>query len=205
VSECVCVALSDYSCTLKTQTSRTLISALLSSQPKQNNQSLIVLTPYSNNATEDQIETIEQVDIDVGTIELIVIDALDEKETSQSFKMSDYGCGRYRLTFPAGKSPYSAYPFRLHDVCPLLWKSTLVEDTRIIFSRGCTGQSHVRGGQCRGLAHVPLIPAGFRSFLRIPVPFQWNLPAKFLKFCYSGIYTGTVPRMAPECSDQNGH
>jgi hypothetical protein len=62
----------------------------------------------------------------------------------------------------------------------------------------------------RALAHAPLIPAGFRSFLRIPVPFQWNLPAKLLEFCYSGIYTGTVPGMdwngmAPECSDWNEH
>ena len=29
-----------------------------------------------------------------------------------------------------------------------------------------------------GLSDAPHIPAGFRSFLWIPVPFQWNLPAK---------------------------
>ena len=49
------------------------------------------------------------------------------------------------------------------------------------------------------LIDAPLIPAGFQSFLRIPVPFQWNLPAKISKYWYSGTYTGTVPRM-----DRNG-
>ena len=29
-----------------------------------------------------------------------------------------------------------------------------------------------------GLSDAPHIPAGFQSFRRIPVPFQWNLPAK---------------------------
>ena len=45
------------------------------------------------------------------------------------------------------------------------------------------------------LIDAPLIPAGFRSFLWIPVPFQWNSPAKILKYWYSGTYTRTVPRM----------
>ena len=30
----------------------------------------------------------------------------------------------------------------------------------------------------RGLSDAPYIPAGFRSFRWIPVPFQWNFPAK---------------------------
>ena len=30
----------------------------------------------------------------------------------------------------------------------------------------------------RGLSDALHIPAGFRAFRRIPVPFQWNLPAK---------------------------
>ena len=48
------------------------------------------------------------------------------------------------------------------------------------------------------LIDAPLIPAGFWSFLRIPVPFQWNLPAKISKYWYSGTYTRTVGM------DQNG-
>ena len=65
-----------------------------------------------------------------------------------------------------------------------------------------------------GLTDAPHIPVGFWSFWWTPLPFQWNLPAKFSlqpqKFCYSCIYTRTVPRMdqnrmAPECSDQNEH
>ena len=130
---------------LENRTSKTLTSALLSSQPKPNDE-LLVLTPYPRDVTGDPIE---QVDIDIGMMESIDVDALDENaKMLQSFTMSDYGCSGYRLTFPAGKSPYSAYPFGLHDVCPLLWKSTLVDDTMTIFSRGCTGQSHVGGGKC---------------------------------------------------------
>lgn len=34
--------------------------------------------------------------------------------------------------FPAGKSPYTAYPFGLHDVRPLPWKTTLVDDTMTV-------------------------------------------------------------------------
>lgn len=57
--------------------------------------------------------------------------------------------------FPAGKSPYTAYPFGLHDVRPLPWKTTLVDDTMTVFSRGCTGKSHVAGGQCRPCQQLP--------------------------------------------------
>ena len=49
------------------------------------------------------------------------------------------------------------------------------------------------------LIDAPLIPARFRSFLGIPVPFQWNLAAKISKYWYSSTYTRTVPRM-----DENG-
>lgn len=152
-----CVTLSDHSCTSKNRASRTLISAPSSSQPKPNDK-LLVPTPYPHDATEDPTETIEQVDVDVGAMEpidvdvgameLSDVDALDEKGTSQSLKVSDNGCSGYRLTFLAGKSPYSAYPFGLHDIRPLPWKSILVDDTMTIFSRGCTGKLHVAGGQC---------------------------------------------------------
>ena len=159
-----CVTLSDHSPTSKNRASKTLISALSSSQPKPNDK-LLVPTPYPCDVTEDPTETIEQVDVDVGTIEpfdidvgameLSDVDALDEKGTSQSLKVSDNGCSRYRLTFLAGKSPYSAYPFGLHDIRPLPWKSILVDDTMAIFSRGCTGKSHMAGGQCRPCQQLP--------------------------------------------------
>ena len=149
-----CVTLSDHSCTSKNRASKTLISAPSSSQPKLNDK-LLVPTPYPHDATEDPTETIEQVDVDMGAMELSDVDALDEKGTSQSLKVSDDGCSRYRLTFPAGKSPYSAYPFGLHDICPLPWKSILVDDTMTIFLRGCTWKSHVAGGQCRPCQQLP--------------------------------------------------
>ena len=57
----------------------------------------------------------------------------------------------------------------------------------------------VSHGLHRALIDAPLIPATFRSFLQIPVPFQSNLPAKISKYWYCDTYTGTVPRM-----DQNG-
>jgi hypothetical protein len=41
------------------------------------------------------------------------------------------------------------------------------------------GKGTGKGRKKGGLSDALQIPAGFRSFLRIPVPFQWNLPAKF--------------------------
>ena len=180
MSACCCIVRSFTH--LENRTSKTLTSALSSGQPKPNDE-LLVPTPYPHDATEDPIEMIEQVDIDIGVMESIDVDALDENvNMSQSFTMSDYGCSRYRLTFPAGKSPYSAYPFGLHDVRPLPWKSTLVDDTMTIFSRGCTGQSHVGGGKCRPCQQLPENKNMEGILTRLEVGLHPNAP-----YAYHGI------------------
>ena len=102
VSACCCIVRSFTH--LENRTSKTLTSAPSSSQPKPNDE-LLVPTPYPRDATGDPIETIEQVDVDIGMMESINVDALDENvKMSQSFAMSNYGCSGYRLTFLAGKS-----------------------------------------------------------------------------------------------------
>ena len=70
---------------------------------------------------------------------------------------------------------------------------------------GChIGVWSLHWGVVGALIDASLIPTRFRSFLRIPVPFKWNPPAKISKYQYFGTYTGTVPgmdrnRMALEC------
>lgn len=118
--------------------------------PTPNKELVVVQTSDAIDLTSDAIKTTDRnntVPIDV--------DALYVKDSSQSFKTSaTHTCKGYRLTFPEGKSPYSAYPFGLHDTRPLPWKSTL-DDTMSIFLQNCTGRSNGEGKCCRFCRQLP--------------------------------------------------
>ena len=51
-----------------------------------------------------------------------------------------------------------------------------------------------------GLSDAPHIPAGFRSFRWIPVPFQWNLPAKISLLPRNFMIPVISPEQSPECT-----
>jgi hypothetical protein len=56
-----------------------------------------------------------------------------------------------------------------------------------------------------GLSDALQIPAGFRSFLQIPVPFQWNLPAKFSLQPRNFVIPVFRPEQSPECTGTEWH
>ncbi|PPQ92922.1 LOW QUALITY PROTEIN: hypothetical protein CVT25_006605 [Psilocybe cyanescens] len=126
------------------------VAAPSSRLPTPNKELVVVQTSDAIDLTSDAIKTTDRnntVPIDV--------DALYVKDSSQSFKTSaTHTCKGYRLTFPEGKSPYSAYPFGLHDTRPLPWKSTL-DDTMSIFLQNCTGRSNGEGKCCRFCRQLP--------------------------------------------------
>lgn len=67
---------------MKNRASKTLGSASSSGQPKPNDE-LPVPTPYPRrDAIEDPVETIEWVDVDMGGMELIDVEALSGWEVS---------------------------------------------------------------------------------------------------------------------------
>jgi hypothetical protein len=71
----------------------------------------------------------------------------------------------------------------------------------IIRSFGCHIAWHLDGG----LSDALQIPAGFRSFLQIPVPFQWNLPAKFSLQPRNFVIPVFRPEQSPECTGTEWH
>ena len=85
---------------------------------------------------------VELIHVDANETQLINVDELYREENTQPFRATTTRiCNGYQLTFPEGKSPYSAYPFGLHDIRPLPWKITLLNEVMTIFSRHCTGQA----------------------------------------------------------------
>ena len=49
-------------------------------------------------------------------------------------------CKGYALVLPKGKSPYTCYPFALHDTLILPWDFKMQSRMMILFSQSCTGQ-----------------------------------------------------------------
>ena len=56
-----------------------------------------------------------------------------------------------------------------------------------------------------GLSDAPHIPAGFRSFQWIPVPFQWNLPAKISLLPRNFDIPVISPEQSPELTGMEWH
>jgi len=67
--------------------------------------------------------------IDVDSFEL------SEKETNHQILR----CQGYTLCFPAGKSPYTAYPFALHDTRALPWDISIENGIMTLFAQTCSG------------------------------------------------------------------
>ena len=92
---------------------------------------------------------VELIHVDANETQLINVDELYREENTQPFRATTTRiCNGYQLTFPEGKSPYSAYPFGLHDIRPLPWKITLLNEVMTIFSRHCTGQADTEAMRC---------------------------------------------------------
>lgn len=118
--------------------------------PTPNEDLPVVQSPYpiTPNDTAD-VNEVAPVNAGADAVEPIDVDALYGGGTAQSFQtIAARTCNGYRLTFPEGKSPYSTYPFGLHDVLPLPWTITLVNEVMTIFSCHCTGRSNGEAGCC---------------------------------------------------------
>lgn len=76
--------------------------------------------------------------IDVDLFE----DILREKKSAGT-------CKGYALVFPEGKSPYSCYPFALHDTLILPWDFKVQNGMMTLFARNCTGQVAVEASPCQ--------------------------------------------------------
>jgi hypothetical protein len=78
-----------------------------------------------------------------SSIPVIVIDVESEtRETpgrniAQVSGPSHAECRGYVLQFPPGKTPYSAYPFALHDSCSLPWDFSIENGVMTLFAHNC--------------------------------------------------------------------
>lgn len=57
-------------------------------------------------------------------------------------------CRGYPLTLPEGKSPYSCYPFALHDTLILPWDFKVQNGMMTLFARNCTRQVANQASSC---------------------------------------------------------
>jgi len=57
-------------------------------------------------------------------------------------------CQGYILQFPSGKTPYSAYPFALHDSRSLPWDFSIGNGVMMLFARNCHGSDDATGVSC---------------------------------------------------------
>jgi len=85
--------------------------------------------------------------------EIIDIDSfkIPSKRTDQPLSK----CQGYILAFPPGKTPYSAYPFALHDSRSLPWDFEVNNGVMTLFSRTCSHTLPSPNTACRSCASLP--------------------------------------------------
>ncbi|KAF8964489.1 hypothetical protein BDZ97DRAFT_1660101, partial [Flammula alnicola] len=76
-----------------------------------------------------------------GEVEAIDVDAFEYEDTVKGTKRSAPACNGYALVFPGQKTPYSHYPFALHDTLVLPWEVKTKNGTMSVVSTSCTGFS----------------------------------------------------------------
>ncbi|KAF8967518.1 hypothetical protein BDZ97DRAFT_1903384 [Flammula alnicola] len=86
------------------------------------------LAPEPNPTTCDEVEAID-------------VDAFEYEDTVKGAKRSAPACNGYALVFPGQKTPYSHYPFALHDTLVLPWEVKTKNGTMSVVSTSCTGFS----------------------------------------------------------------
>lgn len=64
-------------------------------------------------------------------------------------------CHGYVLKFPCGKTPYSAYPFTLHDSRSLPWDLSISNGVMTLFARNCHGSSNGTDVSCLPCLYLP--------------------------------------------------
>jgi hypothetical protein len=114
--------------------------------------------------TTSQHETISERNphrIAQSFVPVIVIDVDSEtKETPGSDAVqvsspSHAKCLGYVLQFPAGKTPYSAYPFALHDSRSLPWDFSIENGVMTLFARNCYEFKSRPGVSCPPCLSLP--------------------------------------------------
>jgi hypothetical protein len=87
--------------------------------------------------------------------DVIDVDLLeDSNPQKKTGKMLAETCKGYTLVFPKGKSPYTCYPFALHDTLILPWDFKVKNGMMTLFAQNCTGQVDVGASSCRPCQHL---------------------------------------------------
>jgi len=77
------------------------------------------------------------------------------REVGQLSGASCTKCHGYILQFPPGKTPYSAYPFALHDSRSLPWDFSVRNGVMTLFARNCHGSENGPGVSCLACLNLP--------------------------------------------------
>ena len=80
---------------------------------------------------------------------IIDIDAFEYEDILNQSKTSAERCEGYTMIFPDGKSPYTAYPFALHETIVLPWDPVLKNGVMKLFTRSCRGSPEGSGTACQ--------------------------------------------------------
>lgn len=64
----------------------------------------------------------------------IDVDLFEFEDTLQEKSMSDGTCKGYTLDLPVGKSPYSCYPFALHNTLVFPWDLMVKNGVMMLFA-----------------------------------------------------------------------
>ncbi|KAF8176089.1 hypothetical protein BJ912DRAFT_1033585 [Pholiota molesta] len=82
--------------------------------------------------------------------EVVVLDSFPIDEALQKRKRPDTACKGYTIVFPDGQSPYTAYPFALHDTLSIPWVPHLMPTgTMLLFSKSCRKRTEEGCASCR--------------------------------------------------------
>jgi hypothetical protein len=85
---------------------------------------------------------------------VIDVDLFDFEDTLQEKSLSDGACKGYTLDLPVGKSPYSCYPFALHNTLVLPWDLMVKNGMMMLFARSCSGRIEAGTGSCYACQHL---------------------------------------------------
>lgn len=74
---------------------------------------------------------------EVQLIQVAAVKPHSQNSQPSNERSTSLSCIGYRLNFPPGLSPHTAYPFALHATQPIPWNYSIIDDEMRLYSKNC--------------------------------------------------------------------